>query len=151
MRIALCGSTRFESLFHELNVKLALAGHTVYSLSTFGREASDTGKDDKMLLSEAEKVTFDLVHLDKILNSDAIVVVNEDYYVSLSTSREIQWARMQDKSIYWYMSSSIDEISVDELLDTMSPARTAPSPVEPVVSPVPMVPRHTELDDDIPF
>lgn len=101
MRITLCGSTRFESLFHEWNHKLAVAGHTVYSLSLFGREAKDAGKDDKKTVSEDEKITLDLVHLDKITNSDAILVINPDGYVGFSTSREIQWARMQRKKIFW--------------------------------------------------
>lgn len=102
MRITLCGSTRFEPLFHDWNHKLACAGHTVYSLSLFGREAKDAGKDDKKIVSEDEKITLDLVHFDKILNSDAIVVINPDGYVGFSTSREIRWARMQHKLIYWH-------------------------------------------------
>jgi hypothetical protein len=106
MRITLCGSTRFEPLFHEWNHKLACAGHTVYSLSLFGREAKDAGKDDKKLVSEAEKITLDLVHLDKILNSDAIVVIDKDEYVGFSTAREIQWARMKDKRVYWMTAHS---------------------------------------------
>lgn len=100
MRITLCGSTRFEPLFHEWNHKLACAGHTVYSLSLFGREAKDAGKDDKKIVTEEQKITLDLVHLDKIMNSDAIVVINPDGYVGFSTSREIQWARMQGKRVF---------------------------------------------------
>ncbi len=109
MRITLCGSTRFELLFHEWNHKLAIAGHTVYSLSLFGREAKDAGKEDKKLVSEAEKITLDLVHFDKILNSDAIVVIDQDEYVGFSTSREIQWARMQGKAVYWMTPHSISK------------------------------------------
>lgn len=101
MRITLCGSTRFEPLFHKWSADLARAGHTVYSLSMFGREARDTGKDDKPVISEDDKVTLDLVHLDKILNSDAVLVINEGRYVGFSTSREIRWARMQGKSVFW--------------------------------------------------
>lgn len=101
MRITLCGSTRFEQQFHEWNHKLAIAGHTVYSLSLFGREAKDAGKDDKKTVSEAEKITLDLIHLDKIMNSDAVVVIDVDGYVGFSTAREIQWARMQGRKVYW--------------------------------------------------
>lgn len=101
MRITLCGSTRFEALFHEWNHKLAIAGHTVYSLSFFGREAKDAGKDDKKIVTEEEKITLDLVHLDKILNSDAIVVIDQDEYVGFSTKREVRWSRMKGKQVYW--------------------------------------------------
>lgn len=117
MRITLCGSTRFEPLFHEWNHKLAVAGHTVYSLSLFGREASDANKDDKKTITEAEKITLDLVHLDKILNSDAIVVINPNNYVGFSTACEIQWARMQDKLVFWL--DRADRTSGDDTADEL--------------------------------
>lgn len=101
MRITLCGSTRFKDQFMEWNHKLAISGHTVYNLSLFGREAHDVGKGDAVLISEQEKITLDLVHLDKILNSDAVVVIDVDSYTGFSTKREVQWARMQNKRIYW--------------------------------------------------
>lgn len=166
MRITLCGSTRFEPLFHEWNLKLALAGHTVYSLSAFGRQASDIDKDNELILSDAEKITFDLVHLDKILNSDAIVVLNVSNYVGESTSREIQWARMRGKLVYWLEVYSVAQLSIEQLCAYP----TAPAVAEPEVYPepslvmapvpdtvIPLVPRHPAppsqptLDDDIPF
>lgn len=101
MRITLCGSTRFKIEFDEWNHKLALSGHTVYSLSLFAREEKDVGKEGNLTISEEEKTTLDLVHLNKILNSDAIVVIDVDGYTGFSTKREIQWARMQDKRVYW--------------------------------------------------
>lgn len=101
MRITLCGSTRFKEEFHKWNHKLAICGHTVYSLSLFGREVTDIGKEGNDIVSESEKVTLDLVHLDKILNSDAIVVIDKNEYVGFSTSREIEWARMKNKKVYW--------------------------------------------------
>lgn len=120
MRITLCGSTRFEPLFHEWNHKLAVAGHTVYSLSLFGREASDTNKDDKKIITEQEKITLDLVHLDKILNSDAIVVINPAGYVGFSTAREIQWARMKDKLVFWVEAPNDEDDDADSLLTWVS-------------------------------
>lgn len=106
MRITLCGSTRFESKFHEWNHKLALAGHTVYSLSLFGREVKDVGKDDNKIVTEDEKIVLDLVHLDKIMNSDAVVVIDVDEYVGFSTAREVRWARMQGKKVFWITERS---------------------------------------------
>lgn len=116
MRITLCGSTRFEHLFHDWNHKLACSGHTVYSLSLFGREEKDAGKDDKKTITEAEKIVLDLVHLDKILNSDAIVVINQDGYMGYSTSREIQWARMQGKKIFWHFQNTNEPWAGDLLI-----------------------------------
>src|SRR5580704_793159 len=101
MRITLCGSTRFKDTFAEWNHKLAIKGHTVYSLSLFGREAIDVGKGSAPIVTEEEKITLILVHLDKILNSNAILVLNVDGYIGFSTRREIEWARMQGKTVYW--------------------------------------------------
>lgn len=101
MRLTLCGSTRFKRQFEEWNHQLALSGHTVYSLSLFAREATDIGKEGNPTITEAEKIILDLVHLDKILNSNAIVVINVDSYTGFSTKREIRWARLQGKTVYW--------------------------------------------------
>lgn len=106
MRLTLCGSTRFKQQFDEWNHKLAIAGHTVYSLSLFGREAADTGKGDAPVVTDEQKITLDLVHLDKIINSDAVVVIDVDGYTGFSTKREIQWARMQNKKVFWITESA---------------------------------------------
>jgi hypothetical protein len=101
MRITLCGSTRFEADFKNWNHRLAIAGHTVYSLSLFARQESDIGKEGNITITDEQKITLDLVHLDKILNSDAVVVINKNGYIGFSTTREIEWARMQSKEVYW--------------------------------------------------
>lgn len=106
MRITLCGSTRFKAQFEEWNHKLALAGHTVYSLSMFAREENDVGKEGYLTINEQEKITLDLVHLDKILNSDCIVVIDVGEYTGFSTKREVQWARIQGKQVYWITEHS---------------------------------------------
>lgn len=93
MKITLCGSTRYMDEWHEWNGKLSTAGHIVYSLSIFARELHDsTGQ---------LKTTLDLVHLAKIEESDAIFVLNKDDYIGESTKREVAWARIRGKRIYW--------------------------------------------------
>lgn len=121
MRIALCGSTRFKSTFESWNHALAISGHTVYSLSLFGREATDIGKEGNVIISESEKVTLDLVHLDKILNSQAIVIIDVGGYIGFSTKREIEWARLQRKNIYWITTDrfTVDWDSGDSLADIL--------------------------------
>lgn len=93
MKITLCGSTKFKEEFVQLNRDLSKKGHVVYSVSCFGH-SGDT-------LTEEEKITLDLVHLRKILESDAIYVINKDGYIGFSTKREIEWATMLGKSIYY--------------------------------------------------
>jgi len=96
MKITLCGSARFEPQFKEWNRRLSLAGHLVYSLSCY---PSDHGGKD--WYTAEQKIMLDLVHKDKIANSDAIVVINENGYIGDSTRSEIEHARALGKKIYY--------------------------------------------------
>lgn len=106
MRITLCGSARYEELFTLWNERLTLAGHTVYDLAV--KPSSKGG--NKNWYDEATKTTLDLIHLDKILNSEAILVINEYGYIGDSTKREIEWARIQRKMIYWLWNGPEDKL-----------------------------------------
>lgn len=97
MRVTLCGSARFEEEFHEWDEELTLAGHVVYNLSVY----PSTKPGGKNWFDDETKITLDLVHLAKIDNSDAVVVINKDGYVGASTAREIQWARIKQKTVYF--------------------------------------------------
>lgn len=92
--ICLCGSTRFMDQFHEANVELTKRGFSVITISMAMPKEGDADKGLKEIL--------DLVHFNKILRADAIFVVHDDSgYVGFSTAREILWASMQGKSIFW--------------------------------------------------
>ena len=107
MRLCLCGSTRFREQFLQLNLQLTLAGHVVYSVAAFHHSDHDFTPTD------AQKVVLDLVHLEKVAASDAIVIAtNEQGYVGASTKKEIMWAMARRKSIYW----SNDRQAMDFLL-----------------------------------
>lgn len=112
MKFTICGSARFEQLWHEWNKRLGLMGHISYSLMTF-----PSVEGSKSWYTEEQKWTLDLAHLAKIEDSDAILVLNKDGYVGESTSREVKWARMRGKKVFWLESPSSDfyEFSVDDL------------------------------------
>lgn len=100
MKITLCGSTRFKSQFEAANELLTQAGNIVYSVAFYGH-----GREKP--LTDWEKQVLDLVHLRKILESEAIVVVGEkldaadpSIYYGESTRREIAWAQINDKLVY---------------------------------------------------
>ena len=100
MNLCLIGSTRFMDKYLEVNRRLSLGGHIVYSVATRS-SGSDYGKPkDAVDLTEDEKETLDLVHLQKILRSDAVVLITDatGYYGS-STKREIKWALMLGKPV----------------------------------------------------
>ncbi len=104
MRITLCGSAKFEQQFHDWNERLTIAGHTCYDLAVHP-SFKDNNKD---WYDEPTKMMLDLVHLDKIANSDAIVVLNVGGYIGFSTTREIIWARMQGKRVVWLETNTIN-------------------------------------------
>ena len=99
MIITICGSARFESLWHEYNKKLGLQGHICFSLMIF-----PSVEGGKTWYTDDEKETLDLAHLAKIEESDAILVLNKDGYIGESTRREVKWARLRQKNIYWLES-----------------------------------------------
>jgi hypothetical protein len=95
VKICLVGSTRFIELYNKLNRELSLDGHIVYSVAT-------TTTGNHVGLTAEEKEILDLVHLRKISESEAVVVVtDETRYVGASTSRELKWAQMNDKLVFW--------------------------------------------------
>ncbi len=95
MKITLCGSMRFADLFHDWNGKLSKAGHAVYAPAM-----------SPSLVTVEQKEILDLVHLIKIEESDAIFVldgkVDGASYIGDSTRREIAWARLKGKAVFWF-------------------------------------------------
>lgn len=96
MRVTLVGSTRFAAKFLTVAEALSLEGHTVYGLGfTSGHKEEGRGPTDD------QKVVLDLVHLKKIIDSDAVVLVTDDtYYFGESTRRELAWAMLVDKPCF---------------------------------------------------
>jgi hypothetical protein len=95
--VCLCGSTRFIELFDEANRELSKCGLTVISISMNLPTNEQHEQTDRFL-----KELLDLVHLNKILRSDAVFVLDKDGYIGRSTAREIVWARMHDKPVIQY-------------------------------------------------
>ena len=96
MILTLCGSARFEPYWHEANKQLGLAGHICFGLMTY-----PSIEGSKTWYTEDQKWTLDLAHLAKIEESDGVVMLNINYYLGESSLRELQWARMRAKQIYW--------------------------------------------------
>lgn len=112
MKITICGSTRFKDEFFRANEVLTRRGHICYSVAFFGHA-------DNMKLEEWDKSVLDLVHLAKILESDAIAVVNPENYIGESTRREIAWAKILGKQVY-YLYDDIKAYfpEIENLIDT---------------------------------
>lgn len=94
MKITLCGSTRFREEFHLANKRLTLAGHLVYSVGWFIHDVGGPQPTDR------EKLLLDAVHMRKIMESDAIYVLNKGGYIGESTLREMYMAQVAGKMIF---------------------------------------------------
>lgn len=96
MIITLCGSARFEPWFHLWNMALGLAGHSVFGLSSYP-SAHDGLKN---WYTPEDKIVLDRVHRDKILASDAVLILNAFAYLGESTLSELDHAQRCGKKIY---------------------------------------------------
>jgi hypothetical protein len=96
VKLTICGSARYEAYWHEANKQLGLAGHICYALMTY-----PSVEGEKTWYTPEQKWTLDLAHLAKIEESDGVVMLNIEGYLGESSLRELEWARMRHKKIYW--------------------------------------------------
>lgn len=108
--ICLCGSTRFAADFELAVTELSKFGLSVITIaSVLPRDL--LGHEFEPALKEM----LDLVHLNKILRSDAIYVVG-DGYLGYSTCREILWALMQGKPMLLQNNQETWEVTAHRLV-----------------------------------
>lgn len=90
--ITLCGSTKFQKEFEDVNEKLTMEGNVVISVGVFGHSKG-------IKLSDKEKFELDLIHLKKIDLADEVFVINVGGYIGSSTKREIEYAEFKGKNV----------------------------------------------------
>jgi len=88
--ITLCGSTKFEDKYREINKKLTLEGNVVFSCGVFEHKDSEKEKNRELL---------EAVHKKKIDLSDEIFVINVGMYIGKNTTDEIEYAKSKKKII----------------------------------------------------
>ncbi|MFB9313050.1 hypothetical protein [Nocardioides plantarum] len=88
--ITLCGSTRFEAEFAEVNQRLTMDGHVVLSLGMFS--LPDLPGYDWTTDADDLRTRLGDVHLQKVRMADEVYVVDPGGYVGESTRREIAFA-----------------------------------------------------------
>ena len=97
MVITLCGSTRFEAEFAEVNQRLTVDGLVVISLGMFG--LPDLPGYDWTTDSSDLKGRLGGVHLQKIRMADEVYVVDPGGDLGESTRREIAYAESLGKPV----------------------------------------------------
>lgn len=90
--VCLTGSTKYLDEYHIANVELTKLGLSVITISMAMPKEQPTEEDRSL------KELLDLVHFNKILRADAVLIVHSSY-IGFSTAREIIWADMQGKPI----------------------------------------------------
>ena len=95
--ITLCGSTRFEDEFHQVQRDLTLAGNIVISVGLFSH-AQENG-EDWVKDGTKEMQMLDDLHKRKIDMADEIFVINVGDYIGNSTKSEIEYAIATGKKV----------------------------------------------------
>lgn len=97
--ITLCGSTKFRDEFLEVQKRLTLQGNIVISVGLFGHSG------DEEVWDKGIKEMLDDMHLRKIDLADEIYVINPGGYIGESTSREIEYAKRNNKVVNFLESN----------------------------------------------
>lgn len=94
--ITVCGSLRFYKEMMKITEKMELEGNCmlvpIYN-------PTRPNKDD---FTEEEAVMLDKMHKERIKLADAILVINVDDYIGVSTSKEIEFAKSLGKEVIYY-------------------------------------------------
>jgi hypothetical protein len=95
--ITLCGSTKFEAEFAEVNQRLTMEGCVVISLGMFS--LPDLPDYDWTVDSSDLKGRLSAVHFQKIHMADEVYIVDPGGYLGESTRREIAYAESLGKPV----------------------------------------------------
>lgn len=112
--VTLCGSTRFFAECMEANRLLTFDNWVVLMCGSWGHSYH---KDSEDLTRDYS--TVKRLHFQKILESDAIVVVSDkSLYYGESTTEEIAFAKHRNKPVFYYDGESLSGWSaIDKIPD----------------------------------
>lgn len=92
--ITLCGSTKFKKDFDYANLQLTLNNMIVLQPGCYAHH-------DNIEISNVQKNKLDVLHKEKILMSDCVLVINVNKYIGDSTKSEIEYAQSIHKPIFY--------------------------------------------------
>ncbi|OEG11717.1 hypothetical protein BCR21_09615 [Enterococcus ureasiticus] len=97
--ITLCGPIKFMKEFRQTEEMLTRMGFAVISPFFFEQgEGVGITKEEAWLLGR--------IHYKKIAISDGIFVIDVDGYIGESTKKEIEYAKLNNKTIRYYSDKS---------------------------------------------
>ena len=104
--ITLCGSTKFEAEFAEVNQRLTMDGYVVISLGMFS--LPDLPDYDWTADSSDLRGRLGRMHFQKIRMADEVYIVDPGGYVGESTRREIAYAASLGKPVRYLSREPLD-------------------------------------------
>ena len=122
--VTLCGSTRFEAEFADVNQRLTLDGCVVISLGMFG--LPDLPDDDRSADRSDLMERLSALHFQKIRMADEVYIVDPGGYVGESTRREIAYAESLGKPVR-YLSRESEIRTVRESRGTRDEVARSPT------------------------
>ncbi len=93
--ITICGSNRFKNEILEITENLTLEGNLVLTPILLTKKSKDEYSKQDILMLEK-------IHKERIMISDAILVIDINNYIGDSTKSEIQFAKSLNKEIIYY-------------------------------------------------
>jgi len=120
MKIAICGSIKFYDEILRVEKELEKLGHSV-SIPKKAEGVDYWTEDNRARVEAKKKFKFIGEHLDKIEQSDAILVVNitkkeAENYIGANTFLEMGFAYYRKKKIYLLNPLPDQSYIIDELL-----------------------------------
>ena len=98
--ITLCGSTRFEEEFMNIQRDLTLQGNIVISVGVFEHSRDKEVWENMNETTRTQtKEMLDDIHKRKIDMADEIFVINVGGYIGDSTKNEIEYAKLHGKPV----------------------------------------------------
>lgn len=105
--VTLCGSTRFQKQFYEVQKKLTLQGYIVISVGLFGHSGDmEVWENMNEGTKTKTKEMLDDMHKRKIDLADEIFVINVHGYIGNSTRSEIEYAKTKHKPVRYYQNEA---------------------------------------------
>jgi len=98
--VCLCGSTRFMDAFFAAGWAFTLKGYIILSIGVC-KHADADGAHGAEMLGPAVVQQLDELHHRKIDLADEVMILNVDGYIGESTRRELEYARLLGKPIYF--------------------------------------------------
>ncbi len=124
MKITVCGSIKFIDRMKEIQKQLEELGHQVF-MPIKAKEVDYWSEDNKSRVEAKKKYGFIKEHMERILDSDAILVVNitkneVENYIGANTFLEIGFAYCKGKKIFLLNPVPKQSYIIDEL-ETVEP------------------------------